>query len=59
MKKTLKDNELKIHKLGKNIYQTQKGALGVVIVAKNETEALNKACKYLGIQCNKNAIQAE
>jgi hypothetical protein len=59
MKKSLQNNGLKVHQLSKNIYQIQKGALGVVIAAKSEAEALKKACKYLGIQCNKNVIQAE
>ena len=58
MKKSLRDNEIKVFKIDKDVYQIQKGRLGIVISAKSKAEALKKACKYLGIHCGKHSIQA-
>ena len=44
--------EVKIHKLSNNLYQVEAGKKAVVISAKTKKEALKKACRYLGINCN-------
>ena len=59
MKKDLKNNEIKVFKIDKGVYQIQNGRLGIVITAKSRSEALKKACKYLGIHCGKHLLQAE
>ena len=44
--------EMKIFELSKGIYQIEAGRKAIVIPAKSRQEALNKACKYLSINCN-------
>ena len=44
--------EVKIYHLGNNVYQIEVGKKAIVIPAKNEAEAIKKACRYLPINCN-------
>jgi len=47
---------LKIIELREGIYQIEAGKKAIVIPAKSKSEAIKKACKYLGINCNKNTL---
>jgi len=49
MKKSV---NLKIIELREGIYQIEAGRKAIVIPAKSKSEAIKKACKYLGIHCN-------
>jgi len=53
MKKSV---NLKIIELREGIYQIEAGRKAIVIPAKSKSEAIKKACKYLGIHCNKNTL---
>jgi len=44
--------EVKIYYLGNNIYQVEAELEAIVLKAKNEAEAIKKACRYLPINCN-------
>ena len=48
--------DLKVIELREGIYQIEAGRKAIVIPAKNKSEAIKKACKYLGINCNKNTL---
>jgi len=49
----MKTNEIKVIKLSFRLYQVEAGRKAIVIPAKNKSEAIKKACRYLGIHCNK------
>jgi len=51
-----KSANLKIIKLRESIYQIEAGRKAIVIPAKSLSEAIKKACMYLGINCNKNTL---
>ncbi|GAB6045466.1 hypothetical protein JCM11957_10640 [Caminibacter profundus] len=44
--------EIKIYHLGENVYQIEAGKKAIVLPAKNEAEAIKKACRYFSINCN-------
>ncbi|WP_175403729.1 hypothetical protein [Caminibacter mediatlanticus] len=44
--------EIKVIKINSGIYQIEAGFKAIVLKAKNEAEAIKKACRYLGIRCN-------
>ncbi len=52
MRKIYSLSEVKVIILEKGIYQVEAGKKAVVISAKTKKEALKKACRYLGINCN-------
>jgi hypothetical protein len=54
--KKLTANDLKVIEINENVYQIEAGKKAVVIKAKSPSEALKLACRYLGINCNKNAL---
>jgi hypothetical protein len=54
--KKLSNENIKIIEINPNIYQIEAGKRAVVIKAKSPSEALKLACRYLGINCNKNAL---
>jgi len=48
----MKTNEIKVIRLSIGVYQIEAGRKAIVIPAKSKSEAIKKACKYLGIHCN-------
>jgi len=48
----MKTNEIKVIRLSIGVYQIEAGRKAIVIPAKSKSEAVKKACKYLGIYCN-------
>jgi len=48
--------DLKVIELREGIYQIEAGRKAIVIPAKSLSEAIKKACMYLGINCNKNTL---
>jgi hypothetical protein len=56
--KKLNIDDLKVIKINESTYQIEAGKKAVVIKALNLSEALKTACRYLGINCNKNVLKA-
>ncbi|GAX87005.1 hypothetical protein LNAT_P0300 [Lebetimonas natsushimae] len=54
--KKLTANDLKVIEINENVYQIEAGKRAIVIRAKSPSEALKLACRYLGINCSKNAL---
>jgi len=48
----MKTNEIKVIRLSIGVYQIEAGRKAIVIPAKSKSEAIKKACRYLGIHCN-------
>jgi hypothetical protein len=51
-------NEVTISKIANNIYQVEAGKKAIVIPAKNNQEALKKACKFTPINCNEISLKS-
>ena len=49
--------EVKVFKLDNNLYQVEVGKRALVTSAKNELEALKKACKYLPIKPHQKEVK--
>ena len=44
--------EVKVTKIDNNLYQVEAGKRALVTSAKNELEALKRACRVLRLNCN-------
>jgi hypothetical protein len=49
-------SDLKVIEISPNVYQIEADKKGVVVKVKSRLDALIIACEYLGIKCDKNAL---